>query len=147
TADDLARWQPRVEAPVTLQYGRYTVCKGGFWSQGPAMLQQLALLKGFGLDGADPKSADFVHTLVECAKLAFADRDTFYGDPDFVKVPGEVLLSGKYNDERRKFVGATASMDQRPGNIPGYGMQLPVRLATVKRIAAGAGEPTVGRQP
>ena len=62
TADDMARWQPRIEKPVTYQYGRYTVCKGGFWSQGPAMLQQLALLKGFGLDGADPTSADFIHT-------------------------------------------------------------------------------------
>jgi len=146
-ADDMARWQPRIEAPVTLEYGRYTVCKGGFWSQGPAMLQQLALLKGFGLDGADPKSADFVHTLVECAKLAFADRDTFYGDPDFVKVPGETLLSEAYNAERRKLVGTTASMDQRPGKIPGYGMPLGIRVATAKRVAAGAGEPTVGRQP
>ena len=147
SADDMARWQPRMDAPATLEYGRYTVCKAGFWSQGPVMLQQLALLKGFGLDGANPTSADFIHTLVECSKLAFADRDTFYGDPDFVKVPSDVLLSDAYNIERRKLVGATASMDQRPGNIPGYGMPLPVHTTTVKRVAAGAGEPTVGRQP
>ena len=62
--------RPRVEAPVTYDYGRYTVCKAGFWSQGPVMLQQLALLKGFDLDGADPTSADFIHTVVECSKLA-----------------------------------------------------------------------------
>ena len=85
TADDMARWQPRVEAPLTYDYGRYTVCKGGFWSQGPVMLQQLALLKRFDLDGVDPTSADFIHTVVECAKLAYADRETFYGDPDFVE--------------------------------------------------------------
>src|SRR4029077_15229380 len=147
TGDDLARWQPRVEAPVTYQYGRYTVCKGGFWSQGPVMLQQLALAQGFGLDGADPTSADFIHTVVECSKLAFADRDTFYGDPDFVKVPGKTLLSNAYNAKRRKLVDATASMEQRPGDIPGYGMRLAVRVADDERIAAaGVGEPTVGRQ-
>src|SRR5262249_55937659 len=123
TADDMARWQPRIEAPVTYQYGRYTVCKGGFWSQGPVMLQQLALLMVFGLGGGDPSSADFIHSVVECSKLAFADRDTFYGDPDFVKVPGEVLLFDAYNAERRKLIGERASLDQRPGSIPGYGMQ------------------------
>ncbi len=119
TADDMARFQPRVEAPVTYQYGRYTVCKGGFWSQGPAVLQQLAMLKGFDLDGADATSADFIHTIVECSKLAYADRETFYGDPDFVKVPGDVLLSDAYAEARRKLVGKEASMEQRPGNIPG----------------------------
>ena len=68
------------------------------------MLQQLALLKGFDLDGADPTGADFIHPLVECSKLAFADREKFYGDPDFVEVPIETLLSDAYNDERRKLV-------------------------------------------
>jgi gamma-glutamyltranspeptidase/glutathione hydrolase len=146
TGDDMARWQPRVEAPVTYQYGRYTVCKGGFWSQGPVMLQQLALLKGFGFDGADPVSADFIHTVVECSKLAFADRETFYGDPDFVKVPAETLLSDAYNDARRKLVAETASLDQRPGTIAGHGMRLGIRLpGGVHGSAAGAGEPTVGR--
>src|SRR5256714_8570398 len=93
TADDLARWQPQIEPPVTPDYGPYTACKAGFWSQGPVMLQQLALLKGFDLDGADPTSAEFIHTVVECSKLAYADRETFYGDPNFVEVPGEMLLS------------------------------------------------------
>ena len=87
TADDMARWQPTVEAPLTYDYGRYTVCKAGAWSQGPVMLQQLALLKGFDLDGLDPTGPDFIHLQVECAKLAFADRETFYGDPKFVEVP------------------------------------------------------------
>ncbi len=120
TADDMGRWQPQVEASVTLDYGRYTVCKGGFWSQGPVMLQQLALLREFGLDGADPTTAEFIHTVVECVKLAYADRESFYGDPKFVDVPGEALLSEAYNAERRKLVGEIASLEQRPGTIPGY---------------------------
>jgi gamma-glutamyltranspeptidase / glutathione hydrolase len=147
TADDMARWQPRIEPPLTYDYGRYTVCKGSFWSQGPVMLQQLALLKGFDLDGADVTSADFIHIIVECSKLAFADRDTFYGDPDFVEVPGETLLSDSYNAERRKLVGKQASLEQRPGTIDGYGKRLSVRLPSGERatVASGAGEPTVGR--
>src|SRR5712675_453258 len=71
-ADDMARWQPSVEAPLTYDYGRYTVCKPGVWSQGPVMLQQLALLKGFELDGFDPAGPEFIHLQIECAKLAFA---------------------------------------------------------------------------
>ena len=146
TADDMARWQPSVEAPVTLDYGPYTVCKGGFWSQGPVMLQQLALLRGFNLDGVSPTSADFVHTVVECVKLAYADRESFYGDPKFVKVPAETLLSEAYNAERRRLVGQTASLEQRPGTIPGFGKQLPLRVpAGARTVAAGAGEPTVGK--
>ena len=77
TADDMARWQPTIEAPLTYDYGRYTVCKPGVWSQGPVMLQQLALLKGFELDGLDPAGPEFIHLQTECAKLAFADR---FGD-------------------------------------------------------------------
>jgi len=67
TGDDMARWHAYVEAPLTYDYGRYTVCKPGPWAQGPVMLQQLALLKGFDFDSADPVSADFVHLLVECS--------------------------------------------------------------------------------
>ncbi|MCC6888080.1 MAG: gamma-glutamyltransferase family protein [Hyphomicrobiales bacterium] len=146
TADDMARFEARIEAPLTYRYGRYTVCKAGFWSQGPAMLQQLALLKGFALDGADPTGADFIHTVVECSKLAYADRETYYGDPDFVSVPGAMLLSDAYNDARRKLLGEAASHEQRPGNIPGHGMRLEIRVPGGKRLAApGAGEPTVGR--
>jgi gamma-glutamyltranspeptidase / glutathione hydrolase len=148
TADDMARWVPHVEPPTTLDYGRYTVCKTGPWGQGPVMLQQLALLKGFNLDGADPTSADFIHTVVECSKLAFADRDTFYGDPKFVEVPISTLLSDTYNSERRKLVGERASMEQRPGTIKGYGQRIDIRLVGGTRApVAGAGEPTVGRGP
>ncbi len=111
------------------------------------MLQQLALLKGFDLDRLEPTSADFIHLQVECAKLAFADREAFYGDPDFVEVPTATLLSDAYNAERRKLIGETASMDLRPGSIEGFGAV--IRLfrdgATAAAGNAGVGEPTVGR--
>src|SRR5499425_3349195 len=151
TADDMARWQAHVEPPLTYDYGRHTVCKPGPWAQGPVMLQQLALLKGFGLDGADVTGADFIHTVVEASKLAFADREKFYGDPQFERVPIETLLSDAYNDERRKLIHHTASLDLRPGSVEGFGAVIKLkhsphagegRAGAV--AAAGAGEPTVG---
>ena len=141
TADDIASWAPTIEAPATFDYGRFTVCKAGFWSQGPVLLQQLALLKGFDLDGLDPAGPDFIHLLVESSKLAFADREKFYGDPNFVKVPEKMLLSEAYNDERRRLVGDEASLDLRPGSIAGFGGEVHVGKAA---SAMGTGEPTVG---
>jgi gamma-glutamyltranspeptidase / glutathione hydrolase len=146
TADDMARWQPRVEAPLTYDYGSYTVCKTGPWGQGPVMLQQLALLKGFDFSGCDPTSTEFVHTVVECSKLAYADREKFYGDPDFVDVPMATLLSDAYNAERRKLIGKNASLELRPGSVEGFGAVVKLRLQDARSAAAmGAGEPTVGR--
>jgi gamma-glutamyltranspeptidase / glutathione hydrolase len=145
-ADDMARWQPRVEAPLTYDYGRYTVCKTGPWGQGPVMLQQLALLKGFDFSGCDPTSAEFVHLVVECSKLAYADREKFYGDPDFVDVPMATLLSDAYNAERRKLIGKFASLELRPGSVEGFGAVVNLRPQDARSAAAmGAGEPTVGR--
>jgi len=148
TADDMARWQPTIEAPLTYDYGRYTVCKAGVWSQGPVTLQQLALLKGFALDGLDPTGPEFIHLQIECAKLAFADREKFYGDPKFSEIPIGTLLSDAYNDERRKLVTDKASLDLRPGAIEGLGGVVKLRRAEGQREAVGAlgaGEPTVGR--
>src|SRR3954447_9417077 len=149
SADDMARWQPTIEAPLTYDYGRYTVCKPGAWSQGPVMLQQLALLKGFGLDGLDPAGADFIHLQIECAKLAYADREKFYGDPKFNEIPVATLLSDAYNDERRKLIsGDRASLDFTPGSVEGFGAVVKLRRAEGNREAVGAmgaGEPTVGR--
>ncbi len=148
TGDDMARWHAHIEAPLTYDYGRYTVCKPGPWAQGPVMLQQLALLKGFDLDSLDPASADFVHILVECSKLAYADREKFYGDPDFVQVPMATLLSDAYNDERRKLVGDKASLELCPGSVEGFGAVVKLRREDGQRRAVGgmgAGEPTVGR--
>jgi gamma-glutamyltranspeptidase / glutathione hydrolase len=148
TGADMAAWSATIEEPIGYDYGRYRVLKPGPWSQGLATLQQLALLKGLPFDGLDPTGPDFIHWQVEAAKLAFADRDTFYGDPDFAAVPTDILLSDAYNDKRRAMIGPTASLDQRPGIIPGYGMALTARTAGKGRVAVGSGgsgEPTVGR--
>ncbi|MGE0035308.1 MAG: gamma-glutamyltransferase family protein [Xanthobacteraceae bacterium] len=145
TGEDMARWQPHIEAPLTYDYGRYTACKAGVWSQGPVMLQQLALLKGFDLDGADPTGAEFIHTLVECSKLAFADREKFYGDPNFSEIPIETLLSDAYNDERRKLIHHTASLELRPGSVEGFGAVVELKPGPKIVAGMGAGEPTVGR--
>jgi gamma-glutamyltranspeptidase / glutathione hydrolase len=144
TADDMARWTPHIEAPLTYNYGRYTVCKTGPWGQGPVTLQQLALLKGFNLGGLDPVGPDFIHLIVEASKLAYADRETFYGDPDFVEVPMATLLSDAYNADRRKLIGETASRELRPGSIEGFGAVVKLRREPAT-LAVGAGEPTVGR--
>ena len=144
----MANWESTVEAPLTLDYHGVTVCKGGPWSQGPVLLQQLALLKGFDLAAMDPTGPDFVHTVTECAKLAFADREAFYGDPNFVEVPVETLLSEAYNADRRTLVGEQASLELRPGDIPGYGGRIDVEASTRRQLesgftALGGGEPTV----
>ena len=148
TAQDLADWQPGIEAPVTFDYAGHTVLKCGPWSQGPVFLQQLALLAGFDIAAMDPVGADFVHTVVECMKLAYADREAFYGDPAFSDVPMAALLSPGYNDARRRLVGADASFDLRPGTVgnhsPWVDHDAASRVEYLSR-APGAGEPTVSR--
>lgn len=135
TADDFASWRATLEPPASLDYRGHTVFKTGPWGQGPVFLQQLALLEGFALVEMD--DVEFIHTVVECAKLAFADREAWYGDPDFVEVPLELLLSDEYARERRALVGATASAELRPGG-PDPRLPGPVGGA----VAAGVGEPT-----
>lgn len=116
--DDLARWKASKERPVSYDYAGITVHKAGPWSQGPMCLQELALLKGFDLAAMDPNGPEFVHTVLECCKLALADRDAFYGDPDHETVPLDTLLSDAYNDQRRKLIGDLASFEIRPGDLP-----------------------------
>ncbi|WP_189781220.1 gamma-glutamyltransferase family protein [Streptomyces capitiformicae] len=115
TGDDMARWEPRTEATVSRAYRGLEVHKPGPWSQGPVFLQQLALLEGFDLAAMGLDSADHLHTVIECAKLAYADREAWYGDPDFTDVPLSALLSDDYADDRRRLVGARASDTLRPG--------------------------------
>jgi len=127
TGHDLATWHARLEPPVSYDYNGLTVCKTGPWGQGPVFLQQLALLAGVDLQAADlePGSAEFIHTVVEGAKLAFADREAWYGDPNFTDVPIEDLLSKTYNDERRRLITAAASPELRPGRPGGREILLP----------------------
>jgi gamma-glutamyltranspeptidase/glutathione hydrolase len=146
TGDDLARWAPSVEEPATFDYHGHTVCKTGPWGQGPVFLQQLALLAGFDLSQAGHLSVDWVHTVVECGKLAFADREAWYGDPSHTDVPLRALLSPAYNDARRALVGDAASLELRPGSPDGRTPVLPdaVLVSGLVGDAAGViGEPTV----
>ena len=97
----MSAWRPRLEEPLTYDYHGLTVCKTRPWGQGPVFAQQLALLEGFDLAAMGPGSADYIHTVTECAKLAFADREAWYGDPDFTDVPVKALLSAEYAGARR----------------------------------------------
>ena len=148
TGQDMANWQATVEQPLGYDYGRYRMLKAGPWTQGPVALQQLAILKGFDLAKLKPTDPDFIHLVVEASKLAFADREAFYGDPKFVDVPIDALLSEDYNRGRRALIGETASMELRPGTVEGFGGKVDARISTAAREAvgaSGAGEPTVGR--
>src|SRR5215475_1233447 len=147
---DLAAWRASVEQPVTFDFGGLTVCKTGPWGQGPVFLQQLAMLAGFDLAAIAPDSAEFVHTVSEVAKLAFADREAWYGDPRHSDVPLADLLSAGYAAERRGLAGSEASGDLRPGSPGGRQPRLPAfalaRLgpgAAQAGSADGTGEPTV----
>jgi gamma-glutamyltranspeptidase/glutathione hydrolase len=151
TADDLARWQPSYEDPTSYEYEGLTVHKTGPWGQGPVFLQQLALLKGFDLASMDPSGPDFIHTVIECSKLAFADREVFYGDPDFSDVPMQTLLSNAYNDERRKLVDREhASFEFRPGALGDSAARAALIIANAGREQPGGfgqGEPTFAPLP
>ena len=107
---DLAAWRAGTEAPVTLDFAGLTVCKTGPWGQGPVFLQQLALLDGLGVADMDPAGPGFVHTVVESAKLAFADREAWYGDPRFADVP---------------LAGAAVLLLRNETQVPGRSLGLP----------------------
>ena len=135
---DLAGWQASVEQPARLDFMGLTVCKTGPWGQGPVFLQQLALLDGLGLGSLAPGSADHLHAVIECAKLAFADREAWYGDPRFAAVPLDGLLSAGYAAQRRALVGAQASLELRPGSPDGQPPRLPGYATGAARRPAGA---------
>jgi gamma-glutamyltranspeptidase/glutathione hydrolase len=145
TATDLASWSATYEAPATYDWNGWTLCKAGPWSQGPVLLQQLALLPP---ELPAHGSADYVHLLIEGCKLAMADREAWYGDA--ADVPLDELLSADYNAARRELIGDKASCELRPGSPGG---RTP-RLCEHARVVApeelgfnpmGVGEPTVAR--
>jgi gamma-glutamyltranspeptidase / glutathione hydrolase len=114
---DMAKFRAEIEQPTKVNYRGYEVYKVGFWSQGPAMLEALNLLEGYDLKAMGQNSPDYIHTMTEAIKLAFADRDRWYGDPRFVKVPGAELLAKDYAVLRRPLIDPkSASMEQRPGD-------------------------------
>ncbi|MGO7166321.1 gamma-glutamyltransferase family protein [Rhizobium leguminosarum] len=145
TANDMANWSATIEEPLTYDYHGWTIAKIGPWGQGPVFLQTLSILKGFDLAAMDPAGADFVHTVVEAMKLAFADREVYYGDPDFSEVPIAHLLSETYAAERRKLVGKDASFDLRPGIVPGFEAQhdLTMKMLGADSKTGAVYEPTM----
>jgi gamma-glutamyltranspeptidase / glutathione hydrolase len=121
---DIAEWHATIEPALSVNYRGLDVHKCPAWTQGPVFLQQLALLAGYDLAALGHNSADYLHILTECSKLAFADREAYYGDPRFDQTPFDVLFSDDYNAARRKLVGEGASHDLRPGDtgkgVPAY---------------------------
>ncbi|HVW85365.1 MAG TPA: gamma-glutamyltransferase [Bryobacteraceae bacterium] len=115
--EDMAAFKLTPEDPVSTEFHGLHVYKPGFWSQGPAMIETLNMLSGIDFSGMRQNSADYINTLVEALKLAYADRDTYYGDPKFVKVPESTLLSMSYAAERRALIGKRASLEFLPGKI------------------------------
>lgn len=146
---DLAGFRAGYEPAVTATFRGHTIAKTGPWGQGPALLQMLAILDGFDDEHLDPSTALGAHTILEAEKLALADREAYYGDAD---VPLAYLLSAEYAAERRALIGAAASVEFRPGTVPGREPFLPplrteylppALAGAVAGAGAGVGEPTV----
>jgi gamma-glutamyltranspeptidase/glutathione hydrolase len=120
TYEDLSKYHAETDKPRTTTYRGYEINKPGFWTQGPVMLEALNILEGFDLKAMGHNSPQYLHTVVETVKLAFADRDRYYGDPKFSDIPEQVLLSKEYAAERRKLIDPEhASMESRPGEFGG----------------------------
>jgi gamma-glutamyltranspeptidase / glutathione hydrolase len=150
TGDDMARFRARVEKPLSLDHHGWTVLKCGPWSQGPVLLQVLAMLDGDDLASLDPNGPEFIHLVIEALKLAMADREAWYADPDFFDVPLSGLLSRDYAAERRRLIGDVASLELRPGSPNGRTPLLPARPdlangAAADALLGSAGEPTMAR--
>jgi gamma-glutamyltranspeptidase/glutathione hydrolase len=146
--EDMAAWRATLDGPAAFMYGDWRVHKTRPWGQGPVFLQQLALLAGFDLPAMGPGSADLIHTVIECAKLAYADREAWYGDPAFAPDLTSELLDPAYSDDRRRLVGSDASRDLRPGSPGGRHPHVPrPGPAPGHDAASGLGDPTMAPAP
>lgn len=146
TADDLSAWHATVERPLSVRFGDHDVFKAGPWSQGPVLLQQLTILDTLGIQDAEIGGTEWVHLIVEASKLAFADREAWYGDPQFADVPVETLLSKEYAIERMGLVSSKASLGLRPGRPDGREPVVAPLIEPASELSApGIGEPTVTR--
>lgn len=135
-ADDFAKFAARVGQPVETDYRGYQVYKAGFWTQGPAMIETLNMLEGFDLKKMGHNSVEYIHTLTEALKLAMADRDRYYGDPDFVKIPMAELLSKNYAALRRPLIDQQrASLAQQPGDPANMKAVLASAVQTLGRVS------------
>jgi len=136
-ADDFARFSAKVGEPVETDYHGYQVYKAGFWTQGPAMVETLNMLEGFDLKKMGHNSPAYIHTLAEALKLALADRDRYYGDPNFVKIPATELLSKNYAALRRPLIDeGRASLAQQPGDPMNMKAVLASAVQTIGKVSA-----------
>jgi gamma-glutamyltranspeptidase/glutathione hydrolase len=136
-ASDLAGWHASVGAPVRTTYRGYEVYKAGFWTQGPAFVETLNLIEGYDLRAMGHNSAAYIHTVIEALKLALADRDRYYGDPNFVKIPTRELLSKDYAALRRGLIETErASLAQQPGDPTNMKAVLASAVQHVSRASA-----------
>ncbi|MEP2715715.1 gamma-glutamyltransferase family protein [Pseudophaeobacter sp.] len=133
TRNDLAGWRAGYEDTLSYEYHGWTVHKTQAWSQGPVLLQSLAILKHFDLAAMDPLGVEFTHTVIEAMKLSYADREAYYGDPVHSTVPMDVLLSEEYNAARAGLISDQASLQQRPGRVPGFEHQAEAYIARAAR--------------
>lgn len=150
TLNDFADWRASWEPAVTAEFRGYTIAKTGPWGQGPALLQTLKILQGYDDAELDPQTERGAHLILEALKLALADRDAYYGDPDVTAgepaVPLDVLLSDAYADQRRRLITDRASTEIRPGDIEGYrAYRAPLRNEEEFTGTEGTGEPTVSK--
>jgi gamma-glutamyltranspeptidase/glutathione hydrolase len=136
---DLERFETRLEEPAALDYRNARVFKCGPWNQGPVLLQSLAMLENFDLAGMGHNSADYVHAVVEAIKLAFADREQYYGDPERVEVPLAGLLSKEYGKRRAALIEMErADGELRPGDpVAGEPLLAPEKVLAGKSWGAG----------
>ncbi|MEM8775294.1 MAG: gamma-glutamyltransferase [Pseudomonadota bacterium] len=151
TGDDLTEWSAHYENPASIEFAGKRIVKCGSWSQGPVLLQSMRLIEACGTEALQNETR-FYHTVTEAMKLSYADRETFYGDQDFVDVPFEVLLSKEYAAQRAKQIGRRAQNGWQPGQIDGFGYAVDfdaacnVTLDEETLSALGVGEPTVAKR-
>jgi gamma-glutamyltranspeptidase/glutathione hydrolase len=126
-----------VEASVSVRYAGVDIHKCGPWNQGPALLQALTILKRFDLRALRHNSPAYIHTVLEAMKLAFADREQFYGDPAQIDVPMAALLSDAYGSLRAGLIEARANGEVRPGDPRNNKALLP----TAERLGGAAWAP------
>jgi gamma-glutamyltranspeptidase/glutathione hydrolase len=136
--EDMAGFHAEIDTPRITSYRGYTVNKPGFWTQGPVMLEALNILEGYDLKAMGHNSPQYLHLVIETVKLAFADRDRYYGDPKFSRIPEETLLSKDYAADRRKLIDpAHASMESLPGTFGG-----PLTMAGLNTPTPGVSDTT-----
>ena len=131
--EDLSTFRLKPEPSLAGTYKNYTIYKPGFYTQGPAAIQMLNMIEHMDIAKMGFGTEEYIHQLTEAMKLAYADRDAYYGDPNFTKVPSEELLSKEYATERYKLIGELASLDFRPGKVKGANGTHPSQQDLVQR--------------